>query len=265
MLMYRARQCPKCQYYVGYSVAKPFHGMPEASVDSFCLNCNYQLPVRAVVRGMKRSAPRPRTNKPPGATRRANDFHGNARLNAPPATRDSEPPAQPVNYPRDLRAIGQELERRRFTMFNLKCSGDAYFVWSTESIGPSSFGDLPSTRVESAAQFCSGNADDPAMKMLLDRIVGFQFNADEVERLERQGVQNRRPESGVSNSSRLSHLLRTVGEQVYRRNQRLLAIAWQERRIGVVAETATGRCEMNVLRSDNLHDLWVRMYLQRSH
>src|SRR5262245_32171466 len=127
MLMYRARQCPKCQYYVGYSVAKPFHGMPEASVDSFCLNCNYQLPVRAVVRGMKRSAPRPRTNKPPGATRRANDFHGNTRLNVPPATRDSEPRAQLVNYPRDLRAIGQELEKRRFTMFNLKCSGDAYF------------------------------------------------------------------------------------------------------------------------------------------
>jgi hypothetical protein len=97
-------------------------------------------------------------------------------LNAPSPTRDSEPPAQPVNYPRDLRAIGQELEKRRFTTFNLKCSGNAYFVWSTESIAPSSLGDLPSTEGESAAQFCSGNVADPAMKMLLDRIVGFQFN-----------------------------------------------------------------------------------------
>lgn len=265
MERYRARPCPRCQYYVGYSIAKPFHGTPEASVDSFCLNCNYRLPVRAVVRGMKHSSARPRTNKPSGAMQRANDFHGAAPLSAPSATRGCEAPAQPVNYPRDLRAIGQELEKRRFTTFNLKCSGDAYFVWSTEMIAPSPLSDLASTKGESGAQSCYDNADDPAMKMLLDRIVGFQFNADEVERLERQGVQNRRQERGVSNGGRLSHLLRTVGEQVYRRNQRLLAIAWQERRIGVVAETVGGRCEMNVLRSDNLYDLWVRMYLQRSH
>jgi hypothetical protein len=264
MSMYRARRCPKCQYYVGYSVAKPFHGTPEAAVDSFCLNCNYQLPVRAVLRGRNYSA-RPRTNKPAGMLQRANDFHGTERLNAPSATRDSEAFAQPANYPRDLRAIGQELEKRRFTTFNLTCSGDAYFVWSTEIIASPRLNDLASTEGESGAQFRNGNTDDPAMKLLLDRLVGFQFNADEVERLERQGVQNRRQESGVSNGSHLSHLLRTVGEQVHRRNQRLLAIAWQARRIGVVAETVGGRCEMKILRSDNLYDLWVRMYLQRSH
>jgi len=262
MLMYRARACPKCQYYVGYSITKPFYRTPEASVESFCLNCNYQLPVHAVIRGMKNVAPRRKPNNPAGALQRANDFHGAARL-TPAAAPSGEAPARRVNYPRDLRAIGQELEKRGFKTFNLKCSGDAYFVWSTETLAPSGLSDPAITA--SGAQFSYGNPVDPAMKMLLDRIVGFQFNADEVARLEREGMQNRRQGSGVSNRGRLSHLLRTVGEQVYRRNQRLLAVAWQERQIGVVAETAGGRCELNVLRSDNLYDLWVRMYLQRSH
>ncbi|MGH7928743.1 MAG: hypothetical protein ACREQV_13215, partial [Candidatus Binatia bacterium] len=61
MAMYHARPCPRCQYYVGYCITKPFHGTPESPVKSFCLNCNYQLPVRAVIRGMKDFPPRRRT------------------------------------------------------------------------------------------------------------------------------------------------------------------------------------------------------------
>jgi hypothetical protein len=261
MAMFRARACPKCQYYVGYSVTKPSYRTPEASVQSFCLNCNYRLPVRAVMHGMKNTTLRQKPKKPAGALQRANDFHGTARLTA--ALPSSDAPARGVNYPRDLRAIGQELEKRGFKTFNLKCSGDAYFVWSTETIAPSGLSGPANT--ETGAQFCYGNSDNPTLKMLLDRIVGFQFNADEVARLEQEGMKNRGQGHGVSNSSRLSHLLRTVGEQVYRRNQRLLAVAWQELNIGVVAESVGGHCELNVLRSDNIYDLWVRMYLRRSH
>jgi hypothetical protein len=264
MLSYRARPCPKCQYYVGYSVARPFDGVPEAPVESFCLNCNYRLPVRAVIRGMKKNALRQTPEKPTRALQRVNDFHGPGRLPAAAASSGEEPALGP-NYPRQLRAIGQELESRGFKTFNLKCSGDAYFVWSTETMPPPGLSDAAKTESGNAAKSCHGNPGDPAMKMLLDRIVGFQFTAVQIQRLEQKGRQNRRYASTVSDRGCLSHLLRTVGEQVYRRNQRLLAIAWGERHISVVTKTAGGWLDMDVMRSDNLYDLWVRMYLQRSH
>jgi hypothetical protein len=142
--------------------------------------------------------------------------------------------AQGPNYARELRVVGQELEKRRFSRFNLKCSDDSYVVWSTEVSAPFA----------------------PVARIL--------FSPGDVKRLEREGVQSRQGKNGVSNGRRLSHLLRTVGEQVYRRNQRLLAVAWHESEISVVAENSRGRSEINVLRTDNIYDLWVRMYLQRS-
>jgi hypothetical protein len=256
MTTYRARACPKCRYYVGYSITQAVQGTPESAVKSFCLNCNYQLPVRAVVRGMKNSSPWRRTAIRAQPPQKLDDSNDAARGTAP-ARAAGEAPVQRANYSRELRAIGQELERRGFTTFNLKCSGDGYFVWSTEIIRSSQ----PS---EAGTRSSYRNPDNPTTKMLIDRIVGVLFDPGTIARLERAGMQNRRRGSGASNGRRLSHLLRTVGEQVYRRNQRLLAIAWQENQISVVAEGARGRREISVLRSDNLYDLWVRMYLQRS-
>jgi hypothetical protein len=265
MTPYRARSCPKCQYYVGYAVTKPFQEAREAAVKSFCLNCNYRLPMRAVVSGMKASPRRRSGRRPTDTIYGSNDLHASAALTAPSTTQIREASAEVANYSRDLRAIGQELEKRRFTTFNLKCSGDAYFVWSTEIMAPSLLNDLSNGADVNGAEFGYENPTDPTVKMLLDRIVGFHYSAADVERLEHAGAQNRRGESGVSDGRCLSQLLRTVGEQVNRRNHRLLAIAWQERQIGVVAEIAGGRREMLIQRSDNLYDLWVRMYLQRSH
>jgi hypothetical protein len=244
MAVYRARSCPNCRFYIGYSIANPFDGAPEAPVESFCLNCNYHLPVRAVIGGVQNNL-RPLEHP---STLRADTAAGQSRGTT----------ARRPNYPRDLRAIGQELERRGFKTFNLKCSADGYFVWSTETLqsGDHTDGDGSPNGQDIVR--------DTATKMLLDRIVGFQFTTVQIERLEQRGLGNRRRAMGLTERGRLSQLLRTVGEQVYTKGQRLLAIAWRERQISVVTQNAAGRCTMDVLRSDNLYDLWVRMYLKRS-
>src|SRR5437867_1850103 len=54
MAKYRARQCPKCNYFVGFAVAKQLVKAREVSVTNFCLNCNYKLPVHTIVRGARR-------------------------------------------------------------------------------------------------------------------------------------------------------------------------------------------------------------------
>jgi hypothetical protein len=214
--------------------------------------------MRAVVRGGK-TFPQPQTT----AARAVMPAQLNElqhRAGSPPTTQ-AESIAQTPNYARELRAVGQELEKRGFTKFNLKCSGDAYFVWSTEDcsrIGANSAA-IHATRARDA------NPPQADTKVLLDRIAGVLFNATDVKRLELAGIAERRQKIAASNGRRLSHLLRTVGEQVYRRNQRLLALAWQDGQISVVIENPRGRREINVLRTDNLYDLWVRMYLRRSH
>lgn len=264
MMPYRARACPRCQYYVGYTVSKPYGESPEAFVKSFCLNCSYQLPVRAVLGGKKNLAPRKTAHSLIRPLHRANDFHGAAALSGNVTAHTAHAPSPPRNYPRDLRAIGQELEKRRFTMFNLKCSGDAYFVWSTENMAPPASHDRGYSQGDSETPMRLENPDDPNLQMLLDRIVGFHYSADDIARVDREGMRNRRHRSDATDGRRLSHLLRTVGEQVYRRRQRLLAVAWQGQQIGVVSETVKGRREMNVLRPDRIYDLWVKMYLRRS-
>jgi hypothetical protein len=159
-----------------------------------------------------------------------------------------------------LRTVGQELERRGFTRFNLKCSGDSYFVWSTEKISPPA----PAGRRSDSPAKEYGDTGAVAAKSLLERVVGVHLDRSTVRRLEAEAVRQRGREAVGDTGRRLSHLLRTVGEQVYRRRARLLAVSWHEPQVSVVVECANRAREVAVLRTDNLYDLWVRMYLQRS-
>src|SRR2546426_4688919 len=56
MAKYRARLCPNCNYYVGFSIAKPRFKTTEVFVTSFCLNCSYKLPIESIVHGVRRVA-----------------------------------------------------------------------------------------------------------------------------------------------------------------------------------------------------------------
>jgi hypothetical protein len=85
----------------------------------------------------------------------------------------------------------------------------------------------------------------------------------ELDRIEREQRARRRRQSRNADGHSLSQLLRTLGDMLGQRSERLLGIAWQDLSIGVVLETPQGRKEIEVFRPDNLYDLWVRMYLKR--
>jgi hypothetical protein len=90
-----------------------------------------------------------------------------------------------------------------------------------------------------------------------------RYTVQELDRIEREQRARRRRHGGTADGHCLSQLLRTVGDLVGQRGERLLGVAWQELSIGVVVETRQGRKEIEVYRPDNLYDLWVRMYLRR--
>ena len=266
---FRARLCPKCDYYVGFAIAKQRARNREVSVTNFCLNCNYKLPMHTIVRGVA---------KPPRATRRAN-----LRLVRKPtqaAALDSAAQMQgkefmdarisPSDYSRHLRAIGQDLENLHLSAFNLECTVNTYLVWvRTDKQAENS---NPRFRISrSRLQKLWRNKTQPAVLgheesyTLPTAETGrrLRYSVQELDRIEREQRACRRDQSGTADGHSLPQLLRTVGDMIGQKGDRLLGISWQELSVSTVVETAAGRKEIDVFRPDNLYDLWVRMFLRR--
>jgi hypothetical protein len=268
MAKYRARRCPKCKYYIGFTTATAYTRTREAPLTNFCLNCNYKLPVHSIIDGVRRPAPILRRaglhlahNSPRGL---ALELEDESRHNV------METKISPADYSRHLRLIGQDLEKLHFSDFNLEFTGDAYLVWLKS--GDSAETNTTLSRISKNRLHKLWRERTPPRPIgheesypISPRQTGkrLRYSVSELDRIERQQRARRRPQSGNADGHSLSQLLRTLGDFVGRQSGRLLGIAWQELSIGVVVETPHGRKEIEVFRPDNLYDLWVRMYLQR--
>jgi hypothetical protein len=175
----------------------------------------------------------------------------------------------PADYARHLRAIGQDLENLHLSTFNLEYVGDAYLVWvradnerDSNPVFRISKNRLQKLWRNKMPPRPAGHEerDDRSQSEPGKRL---RYSVQELDRIEREQRARRQQQSGNTDGHRLSQLLRTVGDLVSERGERLLGIAWQELSISVVVETSNGRKEIDVFRPDNLYDLWVRMYLKR--
>ena len=126
-MKYRARQCPKCNYFVGFAIAKQLVRARQVSVTNFCLNCNYKLPVHTIVRGVRKST---RSSwRPTLRLVRSGPQVSPIGLATQPRMNQMDTKISPADYARHLRAIGQDLENLHLSTFNLEYTGDAYLVW----------------------------------------------------------------------------------------------------------------------------------------
>lgn len=267
MSKYRARHCPKCNGFIGFAIAKPASRDLEIPVVNFCLNCNYQLPVRSIVYGVRKTPPILRR---PGLRLVHNTPKASALGSEGESRTDMETKISPEDYARHLRAIGQDLEALHFSHFNLELTGDAYLVWVKP--GDRTDNNKPLLRLSKSRlqrlwrhKTAFRTADHAELYANSPTQTGkrIRYSIQDLDRIERQQRALRHPPSGSADGHRLSQLLRTVGDMVERKSERLLGIAWQELSVGVVVETARGRKEIDVFRPDNLYDLWVKMYLRR--
>ncbi len=268
MSKYRARQCPNCNYFVGFAVAKSVANDRVIALTNFCLNCNYKLPVHTIVTGngaARRVWRRTKLRLLSGGQAPVAPI-----VTAPSRSRMMDTRINSGDYARHLRAIGQDLENLRLSTFNLEYVGDAYLVWvRSEEHGDAN----PVFRInKNRLQKLWRNKTPPrpigheeSYSQAPSQTAGrrLRYSVLELDRIEREQRERRRWPSGNADGHRLSQLLRTVGDLVNQRGERLLGIAWQELSISVVVETPQGRKEIDVFRPDNLYDLWVRMYLKR--
>ncbi|MBM4296559.1 MAG: hypothetical protein FJ143_02340 [Deltaproteobacteria bacterium] len=254
---------------MGFAIAKQRTRNREVSLTNFCLNCNYKLPIRSVVRGVA---------KPPRVTRRATLRL--VRKPAPSVALDSAGQTQvkemdtrisPGDYSRHLRAIGQDLENLHLSAFNLECTGNAYLVWVRTD--PQSDGN-PRFRISrSRLQKLWRNKSQPSVLgheesyTLPSAQTGrrLRYSVPDLDRIEREQRARRHHQNGTADGHSLPQLLRTVGDMIGQKSERLLGISWQELSVSTVVETSEGRKVIDVIRPDNLYDLWVKMFLRRDH
>lgn len=267
MLMsnYRARSCPKCGYYLGFTITKRLPKAVRFEVTNFCLNCNYKLPVFSILRGSARRAPRPLKRGP------LRLIGGREHSSAIPLNSHKQNKSMGnSDYARHLRVIGHDLENLQLDRFNLECTGDNYLVWLRAESPPASQNPLlrisrnrlqklwknrVAPRAYGHEETYTNASAQPAKRL--------RYSCQELDRIERDRRQLRRRNSRSADGHGLSQLMRTIGALVEERNERLLGVSWQELSVSIVVETAHGRKRIDVLRPDNLYDHWVKMYLKR--
>lgn len=268
MANYRARICPSCGFFIGFSISKPLSGCSDSAITSFCLNCSYKLPVHTVAHGTRRNASRPRRAMLKLISKVQPDRYG---LSPGHDSACAESPASGTiisteDYSRHLRTLGQQLQRRCIDTFNLQCTGAAYRIWTREKIATPSnhfFGKFSACRLEKWWEFKNdASVNEP---VTIERFCRRQeYSLEDLGQLENAARRDRNLTSGFADGHSLSQLLRTIGCWVHQRNHRLLAISWRDLSVCVVVQTAQGRRELDVFRPDNLYDLWVGMYLRRN-
>jgi hypothetical protein len=90
-----------------------------------------------------------------------------------------------------------------------------------------------------------------------------RYSVQDLDRIEREQRARRRDQSGSADGHTLPQLMRSVGDLIGQKGERLLGVSWQELSVSTVVETAEGRKEIEVYRPDNLYDHWVKMFLRR--
>ena len=264
MSKYRARSCPKCGYYLGFSISKRLPKAVRVVVTNFCLNCNYKLPMFSILRGVRR-APRPVKR---GLLRlvAGRDYSSTMTPNTPKHNKSMGN----NDYARHLRVIGHDLENLQLDRFNLECTGDNYLVW----LRPES----PTASQNPLLRISRNRLQKLWKNRVAPRVIGHEetytntssqlakrlrYSFQDLDRIERDRRQLRRRHSRSADGHGLSQLMRTIGALVEQSNERLLGVSWQELSVSIVVETANGGKRIDVLRPDNLYDHWVKMYLKR--
>ena len=268
MAKYRARSCPRCNYYLGFSVTKSPGKSKETFITSFCLNCSYKLPINRVIRGIRRTtSPLRRAAFRLAAVTNRNHTKGSEYHRQ---AEDTQAPFSPLEYARHLRVIGQDLETLRLKAFNLECVEDAYLVWSPSGTAEGEDRDVARVSKNSLQKLWKKKAQPRSHgheeRFTLPSSLStkrYRYSFGDIERMEYESRSHRRRRTSITDGHSLSQLLRTVGAVVGQRRERLLGISWQDFSISVVVETTQGQRQIDVFRPDNVYDLWVRMYLRR--
>ena len=168
--------------------------------------------------------------------------------------------ADSQNFARQLRALGQALEKFSFSAFDLELRSGAYWVTGT-AISTENIKFSFSRFVRELLRGSSAAATIPCS----DSQVDLRFSPEEIERFEERGKVRRQDSGKMPDPYSISQILRGAGSYLDNRDVTTLrGISLKGKWVTVSYQTPKGRLEQAQQDIEYFYDYWVKMYLRRS-
>ena len=176
------------------------------------------------------------------------------------ANPDETRAADSKKFARQLRALGQALERFSFSTFDLELRSGTFLVTGT-AISTVNFKFSFSRFVRELLRGCSATP----MLACDGSQVDLRFSPEEIERFDMRGKVRRQDASKMPDPYSLSQILRGAGSYLDNRDvTELMGISLKGKWVTVSYQTAEGRLEQAQQDLEYFYDYWVKMYLRRS-
>lgn len=166
------------------------------------------------------------------------------------------------SYARDLRVVGQLLERRQITSADLVCVADAYIIRGIQRLtGDSRFRAYFSRRLMTRLHAI---LHGDFRRSLRSGVIDLRYDLEEIVKLDYLARCKRSKISPLPDPYSLSHILRSAGAYLDgRKNSSLIGISLQDQWVTIRFETGEGHPEEAKQSLQYFYDYWVKMYLRR--
>jgi hypothetical protein len=163
-------------------------------------------------------------------------------------------------FAKQLRALGQALEKFRFSAFDIELKSGIYVVTGrATTVEPVNVSFIRFVR-----ELFRGRLPRPTVTLAQNEI-GLRFSPEEVEQFDLRGRVRRRDSSKAPDPYSVSQILRGAGSYLDNHDvANLVEVSLRGKWVRVVYETADGRLEEAKQDLEFFYDYWVKMYLRRS-
>jgi hypothetical protein len=165
-------------------------------------------------------------------------------------------------YARDLRVVGQLLDRRQISSADLVCVADAYIIRGIQKANDdSSFGYFSRRFMTRLYAILHGDF----RRTLGSGVINLRYDLEEIVKVDYLARRKRSEISPPPDPYSLSHILRSAGAYLDgRKDSSLIGISLQEPWVTIRFETAEGNPEEAKQNRQHFYDYWVKMYLRRA-
>lgn len=163
-------------------------------------------------------------------------------------------------FARQLRALGQALEKFSFSAFDLELRSGTYLVKGTAASTDSVKFSFP----RFVRELLRGSSAQATLACA-DNQVHLRFSRDEIEHFDSRGRIKRQDGNRMPDPYSISQILRGAGSYLDNRDvTTLMGISLKGKWVTVSYETTEGRLEQAQQDLEYFYDYWVKMYLRRS-
>jgi hypothetical protein len=169
------------------------------------------------------------------------------------------PNRTPINFARQLRALGQALEKFSFSVFDIEIENGIYFVVAKSSATERR------RRLSLLRAIRAIFVRSDRSRTRTDRQVDLRFTAEEIENFDLHGKSRRQDGGKTPDPYSISQLLRGAGRYLDNRNvSERVTISFAGRWITIRYETPDKQAANARHDLEYFYDCWVQMYLRRS-